>query len=40
MITHAVGLSLAPNSSVESGVTVREIASGKIIYMDKYKFEW
>lgn len=35
MITHSVGLSLAPNSSVESGVAVREIASGKLIYMDK-----
>ena len=35
MITHAVGLTLTPNSSVESGVAVREIASGKLIYMDK-----
>ncbi len=35
MITHSVGLSLAPNSSVESGVAVREISSGKLIYMDK-----
>lgn len=35
MITHSVGLSLAPNSSVESGVVVREIATGSIIYMDK-----
>lgn len=35
MITHTVGLSLAPNSSTESGVVVREIASGKLIYMDK-----
>jgi len=35
MITHCIGLSLAPNSSVESGVAVREIASGKLIYMDK-----
>ena len=35
MITHAVGLSLAPNSSTESGVAVREIMSGKLIYMDK-----
>lgn len=35
MITHVAGISLAPNSSVESGVAVREIASGKIIYMDK-----
>lgn len=35
MITHAVGLSLGPTSSVESGVAVREIASGKLIYIDK-----
>jgi len=35
MITHVVGLSLGPTSSVESGVAVREIASGKIIYLDK-----
>ena len=35
MITHSVGLSLAPNSSIESGVAVREISTGKIIYMDK-----
>ena len=35
MITHAVGLSLGPTSSVESGVAVREIASGKLIYLDK-----
>ena len=35
MITHVVGLSIAPNSSTESGVVVREIATGKIIYMDK-----
>lgn len=35
MITHLVGLSLAPNSSTESGVVVREIASHKLIYMDK-----
>ena len=35
MITHAVGLSLGPTSSVESGVAVREIASGKLIYVDK-----
>jgi len=35
MITHTVGLSLAPNSSTESGVVVRETASGKLIYMDK-----
>ena len=35
MITHAVGLSLGSNSSVESGVAVKDIAAGKIIYMDK-----
>lgn len=35
MITHAVGLSLGPSSSVESGVAVREIQSGKLIHLDK-----
>ena len=35
MITHVVGLVIAPNSSTESGVAVRELATGKIIYMDK-----
>ena len=35
MITHLVGLSLGPTSSVESGVAVREINSGKLIYVDK-----
>ena len=35
MITHLVGLSLGPTSSVESGVAVRELSSGKIIYLDK-----
>ncbi len=35
MITHAVGLSLGPVSSVESGVAVREIQSGKLIHLDK-----
>ena len=35
MITHAVGLSLGPSSSVESGVAVRELSSGKLIYVDK-----
>lgn len=35
MITHAVGLSLGPNSSVESGIAVKEIASGNLIYVDK-----
>ena len=35
MITHAVGISLAPNSSAESGVAVRELSANKLIYMDK-----
>ena len=35
MITHAVGISLGSTSSVESGVAVREISSGKLIYVDK-----
>lgn len=35
MITHAVGLSLGPSSSVESGVAVMELASHKLIYIDK-----
>lgn len=35
MITHSVGLSLGPTSSVESGVAVREIATGKLIHVDK-----
>ena len=35
MITHAVGLSLGSTSAVESGVVVREIATNKLIYMDK-----
>ncbi len=35
MITHAIGLSLGPSSSVESGVAVREIATGKLIHLDK-----
>ncbi len=35
MITHTVGLSLGPTSSAESGVAVRELASGKLIYVDK-----
>ena len=35
MITHAVGISLGATSSVESGIAVREISSGKIIYLDK-----
>lgn len=35
MITHLVGISLAPASSIETGVAVREIATGKLIYVDK-----
>ncbi len=35
MITHLVGLSLGPSPSVESGVAVRELQSGKIIHLDK-----
>lgn len=35
MITHTVGLSLGSTSSVESGVAVRELISGKLIYVDK-----
>lgn len=35
MITHAVGLSLGPTSAVESGVAVRELVSGNLIYVDK-----
>ena len=35
MITHAVGLSLGPSSSVESGVAVMELSSHKLIYIDK-----
>ena len=35
MITHYIGLSLGANSSVESGVAVREALTGKIIYLDK-----
>ena len=35
MITHSVGLSLGASSSIESGVAVREIATGKLIYLDK-----
>ena len=36
MITHVVGLSLGPTSSVESGVAVREVSTGKLIYLDKF----
>lgn len=35
MITHLVGLSLGPTTSVESGVAVREAQSGKLIHLDK-----
>lgn len=35
MITHAVGLSLGPTSSIESGVAVREVQTGKLIHLDK-----
>jgi len=35
MITHSVGLSLGAASSVESGVAVREISTGKLIHLDK-----
>ena len=35
MITHVVGVSLGPTSSIESGVAVREVATGKLIYLDK-----
>ncbi len=35
MMQYAVGMSLAAASSIESGVAVREIATGKLIYVDK-----
>lgn len=35
MITHSVGISLGSNSTVESGVVVREVSTGNIVYMDK-----
>ncbi len=35
MIQYAVGMSLGPSSSVESGVAVREISTGKLIFLDK-----
>ena len=35
MITHTVGLSLGATSAIESGVAVREIATGNLIYLDK-----
>ena len=36
MITHYVGLSLGANSTVESGVAVREASSNELIYVDKF----
>lgn len=35
MITHAVGLSLGPSSSIESGVAVMEVSTRRLIYLDK-----
>ena len=35
MITHLVGMSLGPSSSVESGVAIREVLTGKLIHLDK-----
>ena len=35
MITYSVRLSLGPASSIKSGVAVREIAAGNLIYVDK-----
>lgn len=35
MIQFSVGMSLGPSSSVESGVAIREITTGKLIYVDK-----
>lgn len=35
MIQYAVGISLGPSSSIESGVAVRELATGNLIYVDK-----
>jgi len=35
MITHFVGMSLGPSSSVESGVAIREVLTGKLIHLDK-----
>ena len=35
MITHSVGLSLGASSSIESGVAVLEISTGKLIHLDK-----
>ena len=35
MITHFVGLSIGPSSSIESGIAVREALSRKLIHLDK-----
>ena len=35
MIQYSIGLSLGSNSSIESGIAVREIATGKLIHLDK-----
>lgn len=35
MILYAVGLSLGASATVESGIAVREIATGKLLYVDK-----
>ena len=35
MITHAAGISLGASSSIESGVAIMEIATHKLIYIDK-----
>ena len=35
MIQYSVGMALGPSTSVESGVAVREFATGKLIYVDK-----
>ena len=35
MITHLVGLSLGASSNIESGIAVRELASGRLIHIDK-----
>ena len=35
MITHAIGLSLGASSTIESGVAIRELSTGKLIHIDK-----
>ena len=35
MITHVVGISIGSSSATESGVAVRELQTGKFIYIDK-----